>query len=70
MTTDETTGNVLLTTEQAARIVGATRRLLEEYRRKGGGPKFVRLSPRMVRYRVEDLNEWITSNLKSSTADY
>lgn len=36
--------DLLLTTKQAAAVVGMTERGLEEFRRKGGGPQYVRLS--------------------------
>lgn len=32
---------------------------LEKWRREGGGPHWVRLGDRMVRYHVEDLRTWI-----------
>jgi hypothetical protein len=40
-----------------------------EQRARGGGPKFVRLSPRVVRYRLADLLEYEQRNTFSSNAE-
>lgn len=59
--------NRLLTTAEAASYINYTPRFLEARRIRGGGPKFVRISGRAVRYRLEDLNDWIESRLVSNT---
>ncbi len=64
----EAAGHGLLTTAQAAAFIGYTPRMLEARRVRGGGPKFVRISGRAVRYRIEDLNDWIEKRLVSNTA--
>ena len=60
---------VLLTPKQAAKRLGLTPRFLEARRYRGDGPKFVRISPRCVRYRDSDLQEWIEARVRISTAD-
>jgi excisionase family DNA binding protein len=50
-------GSPFLTTEQAARYVGLSRRALEKMRRKGTGPRF-RRHGRYVRYHIADLDAW------------
>lgn len=59
----------LLTTEQAARLLGLRRRTLEGWRVRGGGPTFVQISKRCIRYRIEDLESWTESRLRRSTSD-
>lgn len=36
---------------------------------RGGGPRFVKISGRSIRYRRCDLNEWIEARLVRSTSD-
>ena len=59
----------LLTEAEAARLLGFTPRFLQERRYKGGGPKFVRVSARAIRYRREDLETWAEERLRTSTSD-
>jgi predicted DNA-binding transcriptional regulator AlpA len=58
----------LIDERQAAKIVGYTVRALQNWRVRGGGPKFVKVSSRSVRYRRRDLIEWAESLLRSSTS--
>jgi hypothetical protein len=59
----------LLTTKQAADLLGYKPRMLEARRLKGDGPLFVRISARAIRYRLEDLQNWVNSRLRSSTSE-
>ncbi len=59
----------LLTTEETADYVGATPRTLEAWRLRGGGPPFVKVSKRMVRYRLSDVTKWIEQRVRTSTSD-
>lgn len=61
--------HTLLTTTQAAAILGLSPRTLEGLRVRGGGPRFVRLSARAVRYRHEDLAAWIEAGVRTNTAE-
>ncbi|MBX9669166.1 MAG: helix-turn-helix domain-containing protein [Candidatus Obscuribacterales bacterium] len=64
--------NDLLTTTQAAEVIDKDKppvRFLENLRRTGGGPVFVKLSHRFVRYRRKDIDAWVESNLRTSTSD-
>ena len=65
---DASTGDALLTTDQAAALLGISPRTLEGYRRKGGGPLFVALSRNAVRYRPTDLRAWLDSRTAPHTA--
>lgn len=49
----------ILRTSDAAAYVGLSASALEKMRCRGGGPEFVRLGPRAVGYRVEDLDAWV-----------
>jgi predicted DNA-binding transcriptional regulator AlpA len=62
-------GSVLLTPRQVARQMGVTPGTLEAWRLRGGGPKFVRVSKRCIRYRRQDVESWIEERIRSSTSD-
>lgn len=49
----------LLTTEEAARVVGLSAQSLRLYRAKGIGPAFVKLGYKTVRYRREAVDAWV-----------
>jgi predicted DNA-binding transcriptional regulator AlpA len=53
----------------AAIYIGHSVRALQNWRIRGGGPKFIKISGRSVRYRRCDLNEWAESKLISSTSE-
>ncbi len=59
----------LLTTRDAARVLGMRPSALENWRWKGGGPPFVRVTARAIRYRREDLKRFIEQRLRRSTSD-
>lgn len=48
-----------LNTKEAAQLVGFSHRTLEGLRYRGAGPRFCKLSNTRIRYRIEDLIEWI-----------
>jgi excisionase family DNA binding protein len=56
-----------LTTAEAAEILGVSTRTLEKWRMEGGGPKYVRLSPRCIRYRLRELDEFLKTRLRENT---
>lgn len=53
----------LLTTREAAERLGIGRQTLERWRAAGGGPSFVRLGRRSVRYRREDVDDFVRERL-------
>ncbi len=59
----------LMLDEAAAQFLKIAPKTLASWRFNGGGPKFVRLSRRCVRYRKKDLVTWIEARIKSSTSD-
>jgi predicted DNA-binding transcriptional regulator AlpA len=60
---------VLLTEAEAAELIGFSPRFLTERRYRGGGPLYVRVSARAVRYRPADLEAWAEERVRSSTSD-
>ena len=58
----------LLTTPEAANLLGAAPITLCKWRVYGGGPSFVRCG-RSVRYRVADLEDWAASRTVNSTSE-
>jgi predicted DNA-binding transcriptional regulator AlpA len=58
----------LLTQKDAARILGLSVRTLERHRLAGTGPRFARFG-RLIRYRQNDLIEWVDGNLRNSTSE-
>jgi hypothetical protein len=48
----------LLKPAEAARILGVTVKQMAIWRSKGGGPRFVRISHKVVMYRHQTLLEW------------
>lgn len=59
----------LLTEAEAAAYLSLTKRALQAWRYQGRGPHFVKISARAVRYRLEDLQEWVGDRLRRSTSD-
>jgi predicted DNA-binding transcriptional regulator AlpA len=50
----------LMSAKQVAAATGMTERWLQLRRTEGDGPKFIRISPKCVRYRLPDVEQWIT----------
>lgn len=50
-----------LNSAQAAAFLGLTEAGMETMRKEGRGPRFVRASQKLVRYRVQDLRDWMES---------
>ena len=57
----------LVNEHEAAAFLGYTIRALQNWRLRGGGPVFVKVSERSVRYRRRDLLAWTESRLRNST---
>jgi hypothetical protein len=54
---------------EAAEFAGYSVRALQNWRVRGGGPKFVKVSGRSIRYRRRDLIAWAEGLLVSSTSE-
>ncbi|MCB1883123.1 MAG: helix-turn-helix domain-containing protein [Geminicoccaceae bacterium] len=59
----------LMNEHEAAAFLGYTIRALQNWRVRGGGPRFVRVSARSIRYRRKDLVAWSEERLAASTSD-
>ncbi len=62
-------GDILLTTEEVAERLRVSRRTLEKWRTVGGGPPFIKLNRRAVRYQEEAVEAWKRSRARMSTSD-
>ena len=62
------TQNKLLTTKQAADLLGLQPTTLEQWRWTGRGPRFVKLN-RACRYRITDLESFMEERLFRSTTE-
>ena len=60
----------LIDEKEAASFLGYTVRALQNWRIRGGGPKFVKVSARSIRYRRRDLINWIEAHTVSHTSEY
>ena len=60
----------LLREPGAAEVLDVTPRTMEAWRHRGGGPPYIRLSARAIRYRRGDLLEWALQRRVRSTAEY
>lgn len=59
----------LLTEKQAAELICYTQRALQNWRQRGGGPKYVKVSARSIRYQRRDVLEWIEDHKRRHTAE-
>ncbi|WP_233417173.1 helix-turn-helix transcriptional regulator [Halovulum marinum] len=60
--------NALVDEREAASILCYSVRALQNWRHRGGGPRFVKVSSRSVRYRRTDLAAWVEERLVSHTS--
>ena len=58
---------VILDTNGAAQYLSLAKSTLEKLRVYGGGPRFLKLN-RSVRYRSDDLDDWLRANVVSHTS--
>lgn len=62
-------GPVYLSQAQVSGRTGIAERTLEDWRRRGVGPRWIRVSPRKVLYSLESLNAWLKAREVQSTAE-
>jgi phage terminase Nu1 subunit (DNA packaging protein) len=60
---------LLMNEKEAAELLGFAVRTLQTWRSRGGGPPFIGVSSRCVRYQREDLLAWIAERRRLSTSD-
>ena len=59
----------LIDEKDAGAFVDLSARTMQTLRQRGGGPKYVFVSKRCLKYRRFDLKLWAEGRLRSSTAD-
>ena len=59
----------LLNTEEASSLLGVNSMILETWRRKGAGPRFIRINSKCVRYRLGDLADFQEQHTEGSDRD-
>ncbi|MBV9828492.1 MAG: helix-turn-helix domain-containing protein [Alphaproteobacteria bacterium] len=59
----------MLDQKAVAEYLSVKPRTLEDWRLKGTGPRFVRMSPRCVRYRLDDVAAWAEARTVRNTAE-
>ncbi len=60
----------LLNENDAASFLGYSVRALQNWRVRGGGPSFVKVSARSIRYRRRDLIAWADERLVANTSEW
>ena len=58
----------LIDEREAADLLCYSVRALQNWRHRGGGPKFVKVSSRSIRYRIGDIHEWVEDKTVSNTS--
>lgn len=61
--------HIYLSPEAVALRIGVQPQTLSKWRVSGYGPRFVRVSPRVIRYLESDVDHWMEKRLRVSTAD-
>lgn len=59
----------LLTETEAASFLNYSIYALRNWRVRGGGPQFVKVSKRSIRYRRRDLKSWSVERLRNNTSE-
>lgn len=59
----------LLSTAEAANYLGVSKAFLERDRWAGARVPFIKVGARAVRYRLDDLNTYINTQVRRSTSD-
>ena len=58
----------LITEREAAAFLGFTVRCLQNWRSRGGGPRYIKIHGRCIRYRRVDLRGFAEARMRSSTS--
>lgn len=59
----------LIPERDAANFLGYTSRALQNWRLRGGGPEFIKISARSIRYRRRDLIAWANAKVAQNTSE-
>lgn len=58
-----------ISTRAASRLTGVSVCTLETWRSRGGGPKFIKIGAKMIRYQRRSLLEWMARQERRNTSD-
>ena len=61
--------NALIDEKAAGDFLSVTDRFMQHRRQQGGGPRYIVISSRCIRYRRIDLRAWSEARLQTSTSD-
>lgn len=64
------TRNHYLTVKEAAQYLRVSPQTLDKLRHYGGGPEFIRIGARTIRYDRAALDAWMNARRASAVADY
>jgi hypothetical protein len=62
--------DVLVDDKRLGKLLGLSPSYLRQLRVKGGGPPFVRLAAKAIRYRIGDALDWAAAHGANSTTAY
>ena len=57
-------------TKEAAAHLGVSRQFLEKLRHTGGGPEYIHVTKRCIRYERAVLDAWMAGRTATAVADY
>jgi predicted DNA-binding transcriptional regulator AlpA len=60
----------LYSTSDLAELLGVSTQFLEIARHRAFGPRYIKLSPRRIRYRKSDVAAWLEARMHASTREY
>lgn len=60
--------NKFMNEKETALMLGFSQRTLQNWRHSGQGPKYLRVNRRVIRYRLSDVQSWVDSRIRESTA--
>lgn len=63
-----TSSNTLIDERDLSRMLGVSVRTVQSWRVKGGGPVFLKINNRLVRYRQSDVDVWLISLTATNTS--
>ena len=69
MTNEQSDLDQLLTEKEAAELICYSQRALQNWRVRGGGPAYVKVSSRSIRYQRRDVLNWIEQRKRKHTSE-
>jgi predicted DNA-binding transcriptional regulator AlpA len=59
----------VMTTEEAADYLGINKKTLDRMRGRGDGPRFIRITSKIIKYRQADIDDFLTARVRLNTAE-